>query len=83
MYEIIARINQIMDLEAHQSPDWGKIESLCLETIRLIHDKHITDIVPNRLYQFLDDADIRRKDFRYGKWQRAKVRELLNVDEDR
>jgi hypothetical protein len=66
-------------MENRTSPDWEWIRQYSLETVRLIHEMGKLNDVPNPLYQFLDDVDVRQKSHQYARWQRDKVSEALNA----
>lgn len=78
--ELRERLRLILDEEDQPRPDWDAIDRLCLELDRDLMGE--PDIVcADSVYHYLNDADIRRGDERYGHWQRGLVRAFVETGE--
>jgi hypothetical protein len=69
-------------LAAEESDDWEEVERLSEKLNRELSDQnfeHSTEIVNH----YLDDADIRQSDPRYGNSQREELRRFIETGEDR
>ena len=62
-------------MEFMDEPNWDYITILADDTIRLINEYNISEIIPNRIYQFFEDVDVRRKDVGYARWQLDHIRD--------
>lgn len=70
-------IVNIIDQELDRySANWSNIEAEALATISYINDNSVE--VDNRIYQFLEDADVRRKSPLYAQRQTDDVLTLIS-----
>ena len=77
MAQLATAITEMLELESQSHPDWRAIEKIADEALAYINGHGLASLTPNRIYQFLDDVDIRRNDARYGLSQRNLVLEEL------
>lgn len=70
---VLAETRHIMRLEQKRDVDWDLVSAKCLGLVDFINENGISDRVPNRIYQFLDDVDIRMRDSSYAISQRNLV----------
>ena len=74
--ELRAELRRIIALETTAEVDWPVVEERCLALVRdfvpLAWDEEIVS-------HFLDDPDIRRKDWRYAEQQREQLIRYLNA----
>jgi hypothetical protein len=67
-------LRHILDLE--EQGDWEGVETASLELIGAITDGR-SEQVPDEVYHFIDDFDVRRKDSRYAAGQHKIVKAYL------
>jgi hypothetical protein len=72
-------IDNILELEEQETPDWQEIKKISDKAIDDIQLGIINEDFPHKLYQFLDDYDIREKSQAYASSQRGDVREILST----
>ena len=70
-------IRDVLFLEEQPHPNWDEIGDICNREISRLNETGLGGVVNGLPYQFLEDHDVRRKDPKYGEWQRAKVRDFL------
>ncbi|WP_303713513.1 hypothetical protein [Brevundimonas naejangsanensis] len=68
-------IIKIIEQESKEKPKWSACKDLAISAIEIINENNID--VPQVVYQFLDDVDVREKDRKYGNWQRQVLCKLL------
>jgi hypothetical protein len=75
-------LEKILLLEENPNTDWNEVEQLCVSAIGVILSDQMAEIVPEAVYHFLDDFDIRSKsnEERYSFSQRQKVRAYLGAE---
>ena len=66
------RVRALLDLESSPVVDWEAVEARCAE-LSVDIERMPTEEVPDLLWHFVHDADIRRKDPGYGDWQRSEL----------
>lgn len=77
MDELRSRLALILEIEEQEPTDWVEVERLASDLRR---DLPI-DATPDAVHHYLDDADIRAGDDRYGAWQRQEVRRSVEFGE--
>ncbi len=75
--DVVACIRWILEEEEKEEPDWPRIAAESKEIIGTLITCAAVAEIPNEVYHFLDDSDIRMKDPDYGRYQRNKVRSAL------
>jgi hypothetical protein len=76
--ELRRRIGEILKQEERPDVDWEQVESLSLKLHERLGRQSATE-VPDAVFHFLDDADIRRKDEAYAARQRDLVRRYVDT----
>lgn len=71
-------LHEILRLE--EQGNWEAVEAVSLELILAIKEGRSED-VPNNIYRYVDDFDIRRKDECYAEGQRKAVIAYLSSQE--
>lgn len=66
--ELRRRVGELLRLEERSDTDWRAVQSECERLDRDIQGMP-TDEVPDLLWHFLQDADVRQKDERYAEYQ--------------
>lgn len=74
---IVEAIRQMIVFEEMPQPDWERASEIAESTIKFVVDNDLDGEAGSYVIKFLDDADIRSKDARYGAFQRIKIRQLL------
>lgn len=77
MDELRSRLSLILAVEEREPTDWLEVERLASELQR---DLPI-DATPEAVHHYLDDADVRARDNRYGARQRQEVRRYVELGE--
>ena len=67
-------------LEAEDRGDWGQVDQLSDQLNRDLAKQNFANSV-EIVNHYLDDADVRAKDERYGETQRRKVRQFVDTGE--
>jgi len=69
----------ILKLESSARPPWDEIKTLSDRAIRHLNETGIYEDIPNQVYQFLEDYDVRRKDPEYASYQYELVGRYLGL----
>jgi hypothetical protein len=77
MDELRRRLGMILAAEEKEPADWSAVERLASELQRQLH----TDVTPEIVSHYLDDADIRARSETYAVGQRRKVRRFVELGE--
>jgi hypothetical protein len=72
-------IDMILKLEEQETPNWHEIKKISDATIDDIQSGIINEEFPHKLYQFLEDYDIREKSEAYASGQRGAVRKIIST----
>ena len=78
--ETIAAINYILSLEESSRPDWEEVRLICGQELSRLNETGSWEQVDDTPYHFLEDCDIRQKDYAYGEIQRKKMRDFLEAN---
>jgi hypothetical protein len=73
-------IAQILAEEEQARADWKRVEELSDEVNERLRQEPDTQ-VPDAIYHFLDDVDIRKKDANYATRQRSLARQYVDTGE--
>lgn len=76
---ITESLRDIVSLEEEYNPDWGIIYGKCISILDYIHKRKIVGDISSTIYEFLDDVDIRSKDYDYGRRQRDRLKKELGL----
>ena len=76
--ELKRHLAQILTEEDRGSPNWGRIENMCLSLSKEL-SIDACDTCPHHIYHFIADCDIRQRNNEYGEKQRADVRTYLEA----
>jgi hypothetical protein len=76
--ETRAVITEVLRLEESPPVDWTAVGYLCDSEIERINKSGLGAIVNGVPYQFLEDYDIRRRDYHYAEKQRERIKNLLS-----
>lgn len=75
--ELRSRLAAILAVEEREPTDWFEVERLADE----LQQEVPIDATPEIVHHYLDDADIRSRDARYGRRQRQEVRRYVDFGE--
>ena len=70
-------LREILRLE--EQGDWGSVEVKSVELIEALANGGAIE-VPDEVYHFIDDFDIRQRDHEYAERQRSSVRAFLDTN---
>lgn len=75
--ELRSRLAAILAVEEREPTDWPEVERLASSLQRDVR----ADAMPEAVYHYLDDADIRVRDAAYAARQRRAVRRYVDLGE--
>jgi hypothetical protein len=72
------RLRIILDLEVADPVDWALVQQLSADLLGQLSESSEYE-PPHLVHHYLDDADIRERDSKYGEAQRAEIRRFVET----